>query len=38
MSEQELDAITKHLEEHLNKGLIRESSPPAEAPVLLVLV
>jgi transposase InsO family protein len=36
MSEQELEAVKKYLEEHLGKGFIRPSSSSAAAPVLLV--
>ena len=36
MSEQELIAVTKYLDEHLAKGFIRPSSSKAAAPVLLV--
>ena len=36
MSEQELTAVRKYLDEHLAKGFIRPSSSKAAAPVLLV--
>ena len=36
MSEQELEAVKKYIDEHLEKGFIRPSSSSAAAPVLLV--
>ena len=36
MSEQELEAVKKYIDEHLGKGFIRPSSSSAAAPVLLV--
>ena len=36
MSEQEMEAVKKYIDEHLGKGFIRPSSSSAAAPVLLV--